>query len=96
MIGVADLVGGRLHPGAPSGRRRLRAIQWVVLLGALCSVAGCNSETSESTSDTLKCARRLYADYSPKNMKQCVDVCITCERGSMTTCSTSCTMKGAK
>jgi hypothetical protein len=29
-------------------------------------------------------------------MKQCVDVCITCERGSMTTCSTSCTMKGAK
>jgi len=28
-------------------------------------------------------------------MKQCVAVCITCERGVMTTCSTSCKLKGA-
>jgi hypothetical protein len=29
-------------------------------------------------------------------MNQCVDVCITCGKGTMTTCSTSCTMRGAK
>ena len=96
MIGVADLLGSRSHTGSAAGRRRLRARELAVLLGVLCSLAGCNNDTSDPTADTLKCARRLYADYSPKNMKQCVDVCISCERGSMTTCSTSCTMKGAK
>jgi hypothetical protein len=29
-------------------------------------------------------------------MKQCVAVCIACERGVVTTCSTSCTLKGAR
>jgi hypothetical protein len=28
-------------------------------------------------------------------MKQCVAVCIDCERGIVTTCTTSCTLKGA-
>ena len=68
----------------------------LVLLGLLCGVGGCNNDTSETNPEGMKCARQRYADYNPKNMKQCVDVCITCERGSMTTCSTSCTMKGAK
>ena len=31
-----------------------------------------------------------------RGMKQCVAVCIACERGVMTTCSTSCTLKGAQ
>ena len=96
MIGVADHPGRRLQTDPPSGRRRLRPWGLAVLLGVLCSVAGCNNDTSDPAAEGLKCARRLYADYNPKNMKQCVDVCISCERGSMTTCSTSCTMKGAK
>jgi hypothetical protein len=29
-------------------------------------------------------------------MKQCVAVCIACESGVITTCSTSCTLKGAR
>jgi hypothetical protein len=29
-------------------------------------------------------------------MKQCVAACIACERGVTTTCSTSCTLKGAQ
>jgi hypothetical protein len=96
MIGVADLFGSRSRVGSPPGRGRLRPWKFAVLLGVLCSVAGCNNDTSDPAAESLKCARRLYGDYSPKNMKQCVDVCISCERGSMTTCSTSCTMKGAK
>jgi hypothetical protein len=96
MIGVADLFGRRSQTDTPFSRRRLRLWALAVLLGVLCGVAGCNNDTSDPAADSLKCARRLYADYNPKNMKQCVDVCISCERGSMTTCSTSCTMKGAK
>ena len=42
------------------------------------------------------CVSKLYTPYNPKNMKQCVAVCIACERGVMTTCSTSCTLKGAQ
>jgi hypothetical protein len=29
-------------------------------------------------------------------MSQCVDVGLQCERGTQATCSTSCSMKGAK
>jgi hypothetical protein len=42
------------------------------------------------------CARKLFTPYNPKNMKQCVAVCIACESGVTTTCSTSCTLKGAR
>ena len=96
MVGLPDFFRGGSQADSPSGRRRLRPWKFVVILGLVCGVAGCNNDTSESATEGQKCAQRLYADYSPKNMKQCVDVCITCERGSMTTCSTSCTMKGAK
>jgi len=68
----------------------------MVSLFILCGLAGCWNEASDPDAKRLQCARKQYADFNPKNMKQCVDVCIACERGSMTTCSTSCTMKGAK
>ena len=50
-------------------------------------------ETTGSTPSA--CATNLYANYNAKNMEQCVNVCLRCERGVMTTCSTSCTLKGA-
>jgi hypothetical protein len=96
MVGLADRFRLGSRAGSPSGSRRLRSWQLVVLSGLLCALSGCNNDSSDVAADGLSCARKLYADYSPKNMKQCVDVCISCERGSMTTCSTSCTMKGAK
>jgi hypothetical protein len=67
-----------------------------VSLGILCGLAGCNNEASDPETKALQCARQRYADYNPKNMNQCVDVCITCRKGTMTTCSTSCTIRGAK
>jgi hypothetical protein len=96
MVGLADPFDHHSQAGPPIGRRRLRPWQFAVILGLVCGVGGCNNDTSDAATDSQKCAHRLYANYSPMNMKQCVDVCITCERGSMTTCSTSCTMKGAK
>jgi hypothetical protein len=57
---------------------------------------GCSqSQEQEVTGSTAACATRLYSAYNPKDMKQCVDVCIQCNRGVTTTCSTSCKLKGA-
>ena len=50
-------------------------------------------ETTGSTPNA--CATNLYANYNPANMEQCVNVCLRCEHGVRTTCSTSCTLKGA-
>jgi hypothetical protein len=82
--------------GSLPGKRKLRPCHLAISLGILCGLAGCNNEASDPEIKALQCAKRHYADFNPKNMQQCVDVCITCERGSVTTCSTSCTLKGAK
>jgi hypothetical protein len=82
--------------GALSGKPKLRPRNLVVSLGILCSLAGCNEEASDPEIKALQCAKRQYADFNPKNMQQCVDVCITCGKGTVTTCSTSCTVRGAK
>ena len=45
---------------------------------------------------SLACAAKLYSPYDPKDMKQCMAVCLTCNAGVQTTCSTSCSLKGAR
>jgi hypothetical protein len=82
--------------GALSGKRKLRPRNLAVSLAIMCALAGCNNEASETEGKVLQCAKSRHADFNPKNMQQCVDVCTACERGSVTTCSTSCTLKGAK
>jgi hypothetical protein len=73
----------------------MRAIIAIVLAAAV--LAGCKPENnSDITGSIDTCTRNLYSRYNPKDMKQCVAVCIACERGVMTTCSTSCTLKGAQ
>jgi hypothetical protein len=54
-------------------------------------VAACSPEP-EITGSTDKCTANLYPNYNPKILSQCVDVCIKCARGGMTTCSTFCTL----
>jgi hypothetical protein len=58
--------------------------------------ASTSSTSSSTTSTPSACATNLYANYNPLNMEQCVNVCLRCEHGVMTTCSTSCTLKGAR
>ena len=70
----------------------MRAIIAIVLAAAV--LAACKPDT-EVTGSIDSCARNLYSPYNPKDIKQCVAVCIACERGVTTTCSTSCTLKGA-
>ena len=71
-----------------------------VIIAIFLSAAALASCTPESNNDVTgsvgDCARKLYSQYNPKDMKQCVAVCIACERGVTTTCSTACTLRGAQ
>jgi hypothetical protein len=71
----------------------MRAMILIILSAA--ALAACTPENNDVTGSIGSCARQLYSAYNPKDMKQCVNVCIACERGVTTTCSTSCTLKGA-
>ena len=75
------------------GALAMRAIIVIVLSAA--ALAAC-SPADDVTGSIESCASKLYSSYNPKDMKQCVGVCIACNRGVTTTCSTSCTLKGAR
>jgi hypothetical protein len=70
--------------------RRLTILVAIVLVVASCS------PQEEATGSTNKCATDLYPSYNPKVRDQCVAVCIKCDHGNTTTCSTSCMLKGAR
>ena len=74
----------------------MRVIIAIVLSAA--ALAACTPENKQAdvTGSIDNCARKLYSQYNPKDMKQCVAVCIACERGVTTTCSTACTLRGAQ
>ena len=73
----------------------MRAIIAIVLSAA--ALAACTPERNNDVTGSIdNCARKLYSAYNPKDMKQCVAVCLACQRGVVTTCSTSCTLKGAQ
>ena len=75
----------------------MRVIIAIVLSAAV--LAACTPENSSMavvTGSIDNCARKLYTQYNPKDIKQCVAVCIACERGVTTTCSTACTLRGAQ
>ena len=72
----------------------MRAI--IVILLSAAVLAACQPESNNDVTGSIgNCTRKLYSAFNPKDMKQCVAACIACERGVMTTCSTSCTLKGA-
>ena len=70
----------------------------IIAIGlAAAALAACTPESGNDVTGSISdCARRLYTPYNPKDIKQCVAACIACERGVTTTCSTSCTLKGAR
>jgi len=72
----------------------MRTIIALVLCAA--ALAGCKPDNSNDITGSISCANKLYSPYNPKDMKQCVSACITCDRGVMTTCTTACTLKGAR
>ena len=78
--------------GSLSGAMNMRAMIAIMLSAA--TLAACTPD-NDVTGSIGTCVRKLYSSFNPKDMKQCVGACIACERGVTTTCSTSCTLKGA-
>jgi hypothetical protein len=65
--------------------------------GIIClalNLVSCSPEGE--TRSKNKCAADLFPSYNPNDLKQCVAACIKCDNGVTTTCSTSCTLKGAR
>jgi hypothetical protein len=60
-----------------------------------CGLAACSRE-EDVTKSTNACAAKMFSPFDPKNYDQCVKACIRCDNGVMTTCSTSCRLKGAR
>jgi hypothetical protein len=70
-------------------------MQVLVILIPLAVLAACSKEP-EVTGTTNQCLASLYPSYDEKIFDRCVAGCIKCENGIMTTCATSCRLKGAK
>ena len=71
----------------------MRAMIAIVLSAA--ALGACTPD-NDVTGSVNNCTRQLYSSYNPKDIKQCVGACIACERGVTTTCTTACTLKGAR
>jgi hypothetical protein len=85
----------RCSNGRLDGAIDMRAILAIMLSAAV--LAGCTPDSNSDITGAIdNCARKLYNPYNPKNLKQCIAVCLSCQNGAMTTCSTSCTLKGAQ
>ncbi|WP_213741902.1 hypothetical protein [Bradyrhizobium sp. dw_411] len=67
----------------------------VFILGGLGTLSACSPEP-DTTGAISNCVRDLFPSYNPKIMDQCVNACKKCDRGTTTTCTTSCTLKGAR
>jgi hypothetical protein len=70
--------------------------RFAVLIAAALLMVSCSREDDVTGSIHNKCATELYSGFNPKAMDQCMAVCLKCDRGTTTTCSTSCTLKGAR
>ena len=64
---------------------------------ALLILAAPSCSQSDNVPATVDlCAAELYPSYNPKVLDQCVAVCKKCQHGVTVTCTTSCTLKGAR
>jgi hypothetical protein len=72
----------------------MRLLVLIILAALVLSSCGREEEAASSPTNAVCTARRF--PYDPKNLKLCVDACKSCDNGTTVTCTTSCTLKGAK
>jgi hypothetical protein len=70
-------------------------VQVFAILIPLAVLAAC-SQQSDGTGASNQCVASLPFPHDEKDFDKCVAACIKCEHGVMTTCATSCRLKGAK
>jgi hypothetical protein len=73
----------------------LRLPSLIVATTASLCVASCSQEQTGYTDEQRQCISQHYSSYDARKFDQCVDVCKICMRGTITTCTTSCKLKGA-
>jgi hypothetical protein len=81
----------------PDRIRRLwcRGFRSAVLVTLAAGLAACSQEPDYTPEQRL-CIASHFANYNPKQLNQCVDVCRLCMKGNVLTCNTSCRLRGAK
>lgn len=69
-------------------------MRFVAVLICALMTAACDQE-QDITGSMSACPARNYS-YNPRDMNQCLNACKSCDRGTTVTCTTSCTLKGAR
>ncbi len=96
------MTGGHSGGTTKAEQRRRRIVRGVALLvaasiGILIAIfVSLRYFTPEESGPMRACRARLYDPYDPKNLEQCMAVCMICSAGVKTTCSTSCMLRGAR
>ena len=75
----------------------MRAFRYSRFCGAAMAllVAGCSKSDGYSQQQRL-CIAQKFPGYDSTKMDECVAACKACLNGNTITCTTSCTLKGAK
>jgi hypothetical protein len=68
---------------------------WVLTALAV-GLASCSQEQAGYTEQERACIVQRYKDYDAERLRQCVEVCEACLKGTIATCNTSCKLKGAR
>jgi hypothetical protein len=71
-------------------------MRFLAILFVVCLTTVACSPEADVTGSTNVCATNLYHQYNSKDLAQCIDVCSKCDHGTRASCSTSCTLKGAR
>ena len=68
--------------------------RYLLMLSLLLGLFDCSKEPDDAAS-IAECKAKSFPSLKSENLQQCIQACIKCEHGVMTTCATSCTLKGA-
>lgn len=75
------------------GAHPMRGLAFIILGLTL---TACGQEQQDITGSTNSCPVRLDSLYNPRDLNKCVSACKACDRGTTVTCTTSCTLHGAR
>jgi len=70
-------------------------LRYAIFVAVVLVTAACRQD-DETTGSVNDCVALNFPSYNPKSMDQCVAACKKCQNGNTNTCTTSCTLKGAR
>jgi hypothetical protein len=70
-------------------------LRFALFVSVVLVTAACRQD-DETTGSVNDCVALNFPSYNSKAMDQCVAACKKCQNGTTSTCTTSCTLKGAR